>query len=209
MNMNKKNLFAVLIIAALAAVVLIFGLSFRDGAKTALVQDKEIKEAISTASEPSEETAAEDTFSSPEPAADPVQENTSSASEAPANLVDEYFEKFPAESYLLVTTANSIFAPIPLTEDGSFKVTQADGSENVIHIGKNSFYMASSNCDNQNCVGEGEVTLENKDTRILFNMVLCLPHELSLELLTPDEARSVLTELYAVQESEVIADAAE
>ena len=56
--------------------------------------------------------------------------------------------------------------------------------------------MESSNCENQTCVGQGEVTLENRDLRPLFNMVICLPHNLSLELLTRAEAESRLMEMY-------------
>ena len=111
--------------------------------------------------------------------------------------VREYFEEYPAESYLLVTTGSGVYSPIPLNEDNAFRIAQKDGSENVIHIGKNSFYMESSNCDNQNCVEEGEVTLENRDSRVLFNMVICLPHGLSLELLTRAEAEARLLEMYA------------
>jgi hypothetical protein len=40
------------------------------------------------------------------------------------------------------------------------------------------------------------VTLENRDLRPLFNMVICLPHNLSLELLTRAEAEARLMEMY-------------
>ena len=56
--------------------------------------------------------------------------------------------------------------------------------------------MEASNCENQNCVQQGEVTLENRDSRALLNMVICLPHNLTLELLTPAETQSRLLELY-------------
>lgn len=111
--------------------------------------------------------------------------------------VREYFAEYPAESYLLVTTDSSVYSPIPLDSDNAFRIAQADGSENVIHIGHNRFYMESSNCDNQNCVEQGEVTLENREERLLFNMVICLPHKLSLELLTRAEAEARLLEMYA------------
>lgn len=191
--MKKKNLIAVLILFALAAAVLFLGLYFRGGAKSPLPVETESAEIAAPQTQPADESA----------------EDAAPEAGTAAEKMREYLEKYPAESYLLVRTANSVFAPIPLTEEGSFKIAQADGSENIVHIGKNSFYMESSNCDNQNCVGEGEVTLENKDSRVLFNMVLCLPHELSLELLTPEETESVLLELYTAQENEGVADAAE
>ena len=114
-----------------------------------------------------------------------------------SETVRAYFEEYPAASYLFVNTGGSAYSPIPLNGDNSFRIAQQDGSENVIHIGENSFYMESSNCKNQNCVGQGEVTLENRESRPLFNMVICLPHNLSLELLTREEAEARLLEMYA------------
>ena len=62
--------------------------------------------------------------------------------------------------------------------------------------------MESSNCENQNCIGQGEVTLENRETRVLFNMVICLPHGISLELLTKEEAYALLLETYAAEQAQ-------
>ena len=124
-------------------------------------------------------------------------------SEAPAetdDAVEAFFDEYPADSYLLLTTASGTRMPIPLNADNVFRITQADGSENVVHIGKDSFYMESSNCENQNCVQQGEVTLENRDTRVLLNMVICLPHNLRLELVTREEAQRFLEEVMASEE---------
>ena len=57
--------------------------------------------------------------------------------------------------------------------------------------------MKSSPCDNQDCVKQGEVTLANKDERILSNMIICLPNQVVLELYTPEE---LLELLYPQQE---------
>ena len=138
------------------------------------------------------------------PPAPPPAETGTVTEERPAEsyadfvseTVRAYFEEYPAASYLFVNTGSSAYSPIPLNGDNSFRITQQDGSENVIHIGENSFYMESSNCKNQNCVGQGEVTLENRESRPLFNMVICLPHNLSLELLTREEAEARLLEMY-------------
>ncbi len=143
---------------------------------------------------------AETASASAQPA-EPAQPDAASGSEAVREAVAAYFEEYDAESYLVVTTANGVHMPIPLSEENELRLTQADGSENVIHIDKNSFYMASSNCDNQVCVHEGEVTLENRDTRVMLNMVICLPHNLKLELLTRAETEALLTELYAHSEA--------
>lgn len=164
--MKKRNILLILGMAALALVLLLVGLSQR-GALPA------------------------------PPAAEPqVTDGESGDDAAQGEAVERFFEEYPAESYLLLTTASGTRMPIPLNADNAFRLTQADGSENVVHIGKNSFYMESSNCENQNCVQQGEVNLENRDRRVLFNMVICLPHNIRLELVTQDEARAFLTQMF-------------
>lgn len=176
--------FAILL---LAVVLLIYGLSIRTS-KTAKLEHSAEAGIASPSEDPFSETeAGKNVF-------DNYSEKAREAARA-------YLEEYPAEAYLLVTTNNGVYSPIPLNGENAFRIKQADGSENIVHIGKNSFYMESSNCDNQNCVGEGEVTLENRKSRILFNMVICLPHQLSLELLTPTETQERMLELYAGQEA--------
>ena len=184
--MKKKDLIVILAVLLLAVVLLVYGLSMRS------TQQNGVKPAETVQSPPSAEGSSETEAKAS--ASSGYSEKTRAAAEA-------YLKEYPAESYLMVTTNGGISSPIPLNEENSFRVRQADGSENVVHIGKNSFYMESSNCDNQNCVGEGEVTLENRDSRILYNMVICLPHQLSLELLTPEETEERLLQLYAAQEA--------
>ena len=185
--MKKRDLLVVFAILLLAVVLLIYGLSMRTS-KT--VQLEHSAEAGMT-------SPSEDPFSEAEAGKNVFDNYSVKAREA----ARAYLEEYPAEAYLLVTTNNGVYSPIPLNGENAFRIKQADGSENVVHIGKNSFYMESSNCDNQNCVGEGEVTLENRNSRILFNMVICLPHQLSLELLTPSETEERMLELYAGQEA--------
>ncbi|MBP5167960.1 MAG: NusG domain II-containing protein [Oscillospiraceae bacterium] len=185
--MKKKDLLVLLFVLLLAAVLFAYGLSSRTS---------QTVQPVPTAEEimdfPSEESLRE---------AETEKGAADNAAEAAREAARAYLEEYPAEAYLLVTTNNGVYSPIPLNGENAFRVKQGDGSENVVHIGKNSFYMESSNCDNQNCVGEGEVTLENRDSRILFNMVICLPHRLSLELLTPAETESQLMKLYSEQEA--------
>ena len=101
--------------------------------------------------------------------------------------------------YLLVQR-NGAGGWIPLStgEDMTVSVTdEADENiKNVLHITQNGFYMESSTCDNQDCVDQGEVTLENMSERVLMNMVICLPHQLSVELYSIEQ----LVEMSVAQE---------
>ena len=73
-------------------------------------------------------------------------------------------------------------------------VTRQDdpGVTNTLRLMKNGFAMDSSTCDNQDCVMQGEVTLENKDQRVLKNAVLCLPHDVIVELYSTAELNALL-----------------
>jgi len=213
---GKKDWILVLVLAAAALLLLVYGLSSRHKPVTAPPFPTPVSESVGQA-EASEGAGAPDGSgggaeadaeavpeTAPESEPDAASEKTPSAGtyeEFVRESVAAYFAEYPAESYLIVNTNSSAYSPIPLTEDNSFRITQQDGSENVIHIGKNSFYMESSNCDNQNCVEQGEVTLENREKRLLFNMVICLPHNLSLELMTREEAEAWLTDMYAQEPS--------
>lgn len=141
-----------------------------------------------------------DTFPASQPVAQGIPAD-SNYSPSVIEKTDKYLSANPAGSYLLVITPNNTYSPIPLNEDNSFRITQPDGSENTVHIGVDTFWMEESNCDNQDCVKEGVVTLDNKNSRVLLNMVICLPHHLTLEMLTPEEARTSLIDLYAEQEA--------
>ena len=182
--MKRKDLILILCMVLLAAVLLLVGLSARHSGHN---------NAIPVPSSESEENRVEDQ--------DASYGTENRYSENVRAAAADYFAKNAADSYLLIRTNQSVSVPIPLNEEYSFTVAQPDGSENVIHVGVNSFYMESSNCENQNCVEEGTVTLENMNERVLFNMVLCLPHQLSLEMLTASEAETALFEMLTQQEA--------
>ena len=82
--------------------------------------------------------------------------------------------------------------PLPLEGEYTRTIRQkmADGTEavNVLHLTSNGVWMEDSNCEGHDCINEGEVTLENREERVLWNMIICLPHQLSLELITREEA---------------------
>lgn len=93
-----------------------------------------------------------------------------------------------AESYLRIKQDTDYYPLVPLNGEGEIIIHQQGGWENIIHIGKNSALMHSANCPNHDCVRQGEVTLENHETRVFLSFITCLPHRLSLELLTRDQA---------------------
>lgn len=96
-------------------------------------------------------------------------------------------------AYLLVSVRGLQYEPIPLTLETEFALRQKDTeAENIIHVTLDSVWMASSSCDNQDCVEQGTVSLANRDMRVLQNMIVCLPNQVMLELLTPAEAEEYM-----------------
>lgn len=75
---------------------------------------------------------------------------------------------------------------VPLKEPGQFTIEQGD-MVNVVEVTADSVRMYSSTCDNQDCVLQGTVTLDNRKERVLQNMILCLPHQVVLELYAAEE----------------------
>ena len=93
-----------------------------------------------------------------------------------------------AQAYLRVQVGDQVWEPIALADGDEYTIAQPDGKTNVVHVTATGAVMHSSTCDNQSCVEQGEVTLENRDTRVLTNMITYLPNQVILEVLTPQEA---------------------
>lgn len=99
-----------------------------------------------------------------------------------------------ASAYILCSLPSAGYKGIiPLPEEGSvsypIRQTLADGTttENVLHLTPDGFCVESASCANQDCVHQGFVSFENRDTRVLQNGVICLPNQMMAELYTAEE----------------------
>lgn len=92
-----------------------------------------------------------------------------------------------ASSYLRIQVGSQTYKTVPLNKEDTITIDQGDGKKNVVQIGVNSAHMLSSTCKNQECIHQGVVSLENRSNRALFNMVVCLPNQVLLELIPAEE----------------------
>lgn len=100
------------------------------------------------------------------------------------------------QAYLLVTVGGVVYQPIPLQGEGQFSLTQGEtGMVNTVHVTPTSVWMADSTCDNQDCVEQGVVSLDTMNDRVLGNMIICLPHQVTLELYTAEEMAALLAQM--------------
>lgn len=81
-----------------------------------------------------------------------------------------------------VTLDGAPLIDLPFAQAHTVDVLQPDGGENAIVLTGQSVYMDHANCDNQDCVNMGAVTLENLEARVLGGFIVCLPHRLSVEV---------------------------
>lgn len=136
-------------------------------------------------------TAVPEAIAAQEATAAPEATEAPESTEAPASTEEPAAAKEPAQAYLVVSVAGAMYEPIPLYEEGRYTVKRGD-LVNTIEVTPDSIKMHASSCDNQDCVEQGVVSLENRSKRVLQNMIICLPNEVVLELYTPEEIAALL-----------------
>lgn len=95
--------------------------------------------------------------------------------------------RMPEAFLVLSITGHPPYEPIPVTDEERLIPYEWEGHRIVMAVGPEGIRMAESSCENQDCVEQGLVTLENRDTRPLGNMIICLPNQVTLELYNREE----------------------
>lgn len=88
----------------------------------------------------------------------------------------------PDGDLVIITVAGEEKLRVPLSQPQTVTIHQADGTENVVVITEDGAYMESSTCHNQICVHSGKVTRDNWDFRPDGAFIICLPNQVSVEL---------------------------
>ena len=190
----SKNLLVIALVIVLIAVAAVVAatqkrelnptLGTLEADPTATPLTTEIPTDVPAATEaPTEAPAATDV---PEATAAPDEAEEAEATAAPETTLE------PAKAYLVVTVAGAMYEPIPLYQEGRYTIRRGEDLVNVIEVTTDSIKMYESSCDNQDCVEQGVVSLENRSGRVLQNMIICLPNEVVLELYTPEEVAQLL-----------------
>ena len=111
----------------------------------------------------------------------------------PSSLPDQEMDQAAGYVYITAGGQGKWFA-LP-EEESRIQLKRQDekGNEirNVIALTPEGVYMQESTCENQDCVHQGKVTLENKNDRVLKNMILCLPNNVTIELYSAQEMENM------------------
>ncbi len=113
-----------------------------------------------------------------------------------ADVLSAETEAAPVPGYVYISSpTGSGWLPLPAEGDLVFPLRQIlpDGrqTENVLHLTPEGVCMESATCDNHDCIGQGTVTLQNRQDRILSNMIICLPNQVTVQLFSPEEFMSL------------------
>ena len=186
----------------LIAVVLLAAVALFAGSKLLPKTDLSTKTADVTlaphAIEYLDETPAPDATHAPEAAQTPEATAEPAATEAPAatdapqsaNMVGPMMPKQTEKvrGHVVITVAGRQYGdPIPMDRDKIITVKQENGAINRIHITPEYVEMESSTCENQDCIGEGEVNVNTYKDRILSTYIICLPNQVTIEMVPADE----------------------
>lgn len=143
-------------------------------------------------------TDAPEAAQTPEATAEPAATDAPAATEAPeatdapqsANMVGPMMPKQTEKvrGHVVITVAGRQYGdPIPMDRDKIITVKQENGAINRIHITPEYVEMESSTCENQDCIGEGEVNVNTYKDRILSTYIICLPNQVTIEMVPADE----------------------
>lgn len=93
------------------------------------------------------------------------------------------------KNFVRVSVDGQEYKTVPLSKPQQI-VVEKNGVHNVVNIAADgSVWMEEANCDNQDCVQQGTVSLENMNKRPLGNMIVCLPNRVVIELVAADQAK--------------------
>ena len=139
--------------------------------------------------EPTQEpTAVPEETASIEVTVEPTAEVTKAPESAnmmgpmPAQQTEE------VKGYVVINVGGRQYGdPIPMDRDKIITIRQENGEINKIRITPDSVDMEYSTCENQDCIGEGTITLDNYNDRILGTWIICLPNQVTIEMVPADK----------------------
>ena len=200
--MLKKKDLLIIAVVLLAAVALFAGSKMlpKTDLSTKTADVTLAPDAIEYLDETPAPTAPEatDAAQTPEATAEPAATEAPVATEAPeatdapqsANMVGPMMPKQTEKvrGHVVITVAGRQYGdPIPMDRDKIITVKQENGAINRIHITPEYVEMESSTCENQDCIGEGEVNVNTYKDRILSTYIICLPNQVTIEMVPADE----------------------
>ncbi len=83
-----------------------------------------------------------------------------------------------------------VYKTVSLDEDQVVEIDQGSGVVNHVEVKDGSIYMMDSTCSDKLCVDQGKMSLADYESRILRNWIVCLPNQITVELVLDGEGQS-------------------
>ena len=178
---GKKDILLIAAVIALAAVM--FGVS-KVMPKTDLSQKvadetlaPDAVEYLDATPQPTAEAPAENETETAAPAVTEAPKAQQAAGPMPPPKAEK------VRGHVLLTVGGRQYGdPIPMDRDKIITVKQENGAVNQVHITPEKVYMEHSSCENQDCVQQGEIHMDTYKTRILSTYIICLPNNVTVEM---------------------------
>ena len=84
---------------------------------------------------------------------------------------------------ILIEVDRHEYARVALGSPQTVTIDQEDGKQNIIEVLADGAYMRFSTCENQLCVHQGQVTVDNYEFRPTQGFIICLPNRVTVELI--------------------------
>ena len=88
---------------------------------------------------------------------------------------------------VVIYIGSEVYKRVPLGKAQTVVIDQGDGKVNEIYITEDGAMMHAATCDNQDCIKQGHVSLGNYQSRVLGSWIICLPNQVSVELVAGEE----------------------
>lgn len=88
---------------------------------------------------------------------------------------------------VVIRVGSEEYGRVPLSQPETLTIDQGNGMVNVVEVSERGMRMVSSTCDNQICVHQGWVTLDNWEMKPQQQFISCLPNQVMLELVEAQE----------------------
>ena len=174
-----------------AAILVVLGIGFAvKGASDRKPTVQPSETALPEATAEPQPTEAPEITAEPQPSEAPEITAEPTAAPENANMVGPVMPKQTdkVRGYVVITVAGRQYGdPIPMERDKIITIKQDNGEINKIHITPEYVVMESSTCENQDCIGEGEVNVNTYKDRILSTYIICLPNQVTIEMVPADE----------------------
>ena len=91
------------------------------------------------------------------------------------------FKSDGIDTYVNIYVEGKVYKQVSAVKSQTI-VIERNNMYNEIKVSPQSVMMYDSNCDNKNCIHQGEIIPDSMSMRIMDGWIVCLPNQVSIEV---------------------------